>query len=172
LNKHHGAPQTLQLGDDGRFPNSRYPVLIYRGWIDGARDEDSEALATKFEQCFAAHHWPPDWRDGIYDYHHYHSTAHEALGIVAGYALLMLGGEQGRRLTVSLGDVLVLPAGTGHCAIEHSEDLLVVGAYPAGQKWDVMRGDPGERDAALKRIAAVPMPADDPVGGTLLSLWK
>jgi uncharacterized protein YjlB len=163
-------PKSLLFADDGRIPNSRYPVLIYRGCFSGARGVD--AMAGAFEQTFAAHHWLPDWRGGIYDYHHYHSTAHEALGIAGGYALLMLGGEQGERVEIRAGDVLILPAGTGHCALEHSADLLVVGAYPQGQRWDVMRGEPGEREAALLRIAKVPMPLDDPIGGALLSLWQ
>jgi uncharacterized protein YjlB len=165
-------PRTLLFGDDGRIPNSRYPVLIYADWFAGARDASAETVAAGFENLFSEHAWPPDWRGGVYDYHHYHSTAHEALGIAAGNALLMLGGEHGGRIQVGAGDVLVLPAGTGHCAIHCSADLLVVGAYPRGQQWDVVRGAPGEREAAMQRIAALPLPVSDPVGGSLLSLWR
>jgi len=165
-------PRSLHLQDDGRIPNSRLPVVIYADWLAGVRDGDVETVAAGFEKLFADHGWPPDWRGGIYDFHHYHSTAHEALGVVRGHARLMLGGERGAQVEVNGGDVLVLPAGTGHCALEQSADFLVVGAYPRGQQWDVMRGDPGERPAALQRIAAVPMPSDDPVGGSLLSLWR
>jgi len=40
------------------------------------------------------------------------------------------GGEAGQTLTVKAGDVLVLPAGTGHRCVEHSSVFVVVGAYP------------------------------------------
>jgi uncharacterized protein YjlB len=102
------------------------------------------------------------------------STAHEVLGIVRGAAGVMLGGPQGRRFDLSAGDVVVLPAGTGHCNTGSSADLLVVGAYPNGMRWDVRRGDPAERDEVLANIAGVPLPEQDPVAGAqgeLLKRW-
>jgi len=44
------------------------------------------------------------------------------------------GGEAGQTLTVKAGDVLVLPAGTGHRCVEHSSVFVVVGAYPHWQE--------------------------------------
>ena len=164
------TPETLRFPDDGRIPNSRFPVLIYRG----VKPAGPKA-ASEFEALFQRHGWPPQWRDGVYPFHHYHSTAHEVLGIAAGHARLMLGGEKGREVRVGPGDVLVLPAGTGHCCLHAEADFLVVGAYPTGQQWDVMRGDPSERPAALERIAAVPLPKSDPVAGaegSLVEQWK
>lgn len=78
-------------------------------------------------------------------------------------------------LEVRRGDVLVLPAGTGHCNAGSSGDLLVVGAYPDGMAWDVRRGDPEEHDEVLENIRAVPLPSSDPVQeerGPLLELWR
>jgi uncharacterized protein YjlB len=69
----------------------------------------------------------------------------------------------------------VLPAGTGHCNAGSSADLLVVGAYPNGMRWDLRRGDPAERDEVLANIAAVPLPDADPVqgpNGALNELWR
>lgn len=166
------APQQLHFKDDGRFPNSLLPVLLYRDQLETRSRDSKDANAACFERLFSAHRWPPDWRDQIYDYHHYHSTAHEALGVAWGSASLMLGGPHGETVEVETGDVLVLPAGTCHCALRQSDGFLVVGAYPRGQKWDIMRGESGERPQALERIAQVPLPEDDPVGGILMAMWQ
>jgi len=160
--------ETHSFEDDGGIPNSPLPVLIYHG-VAGAHD------AAECEQLFDANTWVPDWRDGIFSFHHFHSTAHEVLGIVQGEAAVMLGGPSGRRFDVGRGDVLVLPAGTGHCNQGSSADLLVIGAYPDGMPWDIRRGDPAEHDEALANIRAVPLPRADPVGGPegrLTELWR
>jgi uncharacterized protein YjlB len=157
-------PETLTLPADGGIPNSELPVLLYRE-VQPARDPVSA------ERLFAEHGWSGAWRDGIFSFHHFHSTAHEVLAIVAGSVRVRLGGPAGRSLTVRRGDVLVLPAGTGHCNEGDSGDLLVVGAYPNGMSWDMRRGDPGEYDKVVANIAAVPLPDSDPVGGGLTRLW-
>jgi uncharacterized protein YjlB len=160
---------TYTFDDDGRIPNSTLPVLVYHATLDPALG------AAEYEELFARHGWLGAWRDGIFPYHHFHSTAHEVLGIARGTAGVILGGSQGRRFDLSAGDVIVLPAGTGHCNAGSSADLLVVGAYPNGMRWDVRRGDPAERDEVLSNIAQVPLPDQDPVAGTrgqLLKLWS
>ncbi|HEY1356360.1 MAG TPA: hypothetical protein VGF09_08590 [Solirubrobacterales bacterium] len=88
---------------------------------------------------------------------------------------MMLGGPSGKRFEIGPGDVLVLPAGTGHCNQGSSPDLLVIGAYPNGMPWDIRRGDPAEHDEAVANIQAVPLPGADPVGGQrgpLTELWR
>ena len=83
--------------------------------------------------------------------------------------------KEGRRFHLRRGDVVVLPAGTGHCNLGSSADLLVVGAYPDGMRWDLRRGDPAEHDEVLANIARVPLPDHDPVhgkDGPLLELWS
>ena len=75
---------------------------------------------------------------------------------------------------MSRGDVLVLPAGTGHFNAGSSGDLLVIGAYPDGMSWDLRRGDPAEHDEVVANIRAVPLPSADPVTGAdgdLVKLW-
>ena len=163
-------PEVLQFAANGWMPNNpRLPVLIYRNAV--AAEQNDPAAA--FEDLFSHNGWPPDWRNSVYPFHHYHSTANEALGFAAGRARLVLGGPGGHELTVNAGDVLVLPAGTGHCRLEASPDFLVVGAYPPGQSWDLCRSAP--TPDVLASIASVPIPATDPVEGTagsLTSLWR
>lgn len=161
-------PETHRFEDDGGTPNSPLPVLVYHD-VDGALG------AAGCERLFAGNDWLGSWRDGIYSFHHFHSTAHEVLGVVAGHATVMLGGPSGRELEVGAGDVLVLPAGTGHCNLGSSRDLLVIGAYPGGMRWDIRRGDPAEHDEVVANIRAVPLPHADPVeglDGPLTELWR
>ena len=153
------TPETHTFDDDGSIPNSPFPVLIYHGALD------PDAGARAYEELFAGHGWRGAWRDGIFSFHHFHSTAHEVLGIAAGSAAVILGGSRGRRFELRAGDVVVLPAGTGHRNVGSSTDLLVVGAYPNAMRWDLRRGDPAEHDEVLANIARVPIPDEDPVRG-------
>lgn len=147
--------ETFTLAPHEGVPNN--PALAVRLYRNVA-----EAPAS-FEARFAAHGWPPQWRDGVFDYHHYHSTAHEVLGCFAGRARLTIGGPGGETIEIAAGDALMLPAGTGHRCEAASEDFAVVGAYPAGQDWDIVTKP---ADAAIRaRIAAVPRPTRDPVTG-------
>jgi uncharacterized protein YjlB len=125
----------------------------------------SDHLASDFETRFAANGWTNSWRDGIFDYHHFHSNTHEVLGVARGEARVCFGGEQGEVLALVAGDVAILPAGTGHKCERASGDFLVVGAYPDGRDFDICRGDPAEHDQAVARIAKVPPPKKDPIFG-------
>jgi uncharacterized protein YjlB len=160
--------QSVRLEDDGRFPNNgRRPLLLY----PGAVPKDPRSI----EEIFRGNGWPPAWRNGVYPYHHYHSTAHEVLGVFSGVATVRFGGEKGVTRELRAGDVVVIPAGVAHKRLSATRDFAVVGAYPRGQSWDLMRGEEGERPRADRNIAAVPDPESDPVhgaGGVLSRLWR
>ena len=168
------AARLHRFEDDGKTPNNPVlPLVIYRAAVGRRRGLDPAAI---FEVLFAANGWQDSWRDGIYDFVHFHTRAHEVLGIARGQARVQFGGDKGRTLGVRAGDVIVLPAGTGHRRISASEDLLVVGAYPASSG-DYDEPKPGEIDhrAAIRRIAKVAPPACDPVygrDGPLKQAWK
>jgi uncharacterized protein YjlB len=161
------APDQLHLKSNGWMPNNSLPVLLYRGAVPVTGD-----VAATMERLFTANGWPPQWRNGVYSFHHYHSTAHEVLGFASGRADLVLGGEGGTPVTVRAGDVAVLPAGTGHCRITASDDFLVIGAYPPDEHWDICRT--AATPEVLERMRRVPFPASDPVNGAtgaLPRLW-
>jgi uncharacterized protein YjlB len=152
-----------------QIPNHpSFAVLVYRAL---------PAVFAGAESCrelFADNGWVGSWVDGVLDFHHFHSTSHEVLGVVSGEATLELGGPQGERFEVSAGDVLVLPAGTGHRRASARGGFTVVGAYPSGQEdYDLLRGDdPAELAAARERIAALGAPPSDPVGGDGVAGWR
>jgi uncharacterized protein YjlB len=163
-------PETQLLPDAGAFPNSRYPALVYRAVLAGGGD-----LAAGFEQLFESNGWTGSWRNGLYRTHHYHSTAHEVLGVYRGKVSIRLGGPAGSLIELRAGDVAVLPAGVAHKNESQSDDFAVVGAYPAGTSADLQYGKPGERPSIDANIAKVPLPKKDPVAGpagALLRLWR
>lgn len=166
-------PATIHFRDDGIVPNHpRFPLLLYRGAVNlKSRRFPPDVI---IDALFDTNGWGRSWCDTVYDFVHYHSQSHEVMGVARGTARIECGGIKGRILSVKAGDVLVLPAGTGHRLIESSRDFLVVGAYPQDGTYDECT-DTKERPDAIKRIAKVRKPKTDPVlgrGGPLLKSWR
>jgi uncharacterized protein YjlB len=164
-------PLAIHFADDGLVPNNPMPFLVYRGVLA----LDSREPKVTIEKLFGANGWGAMWRNGVYDFPHYHATVHEVLGIARGHARVRFGGEKGKVLEVSAGDVAILPAGTGHQCLSASSDLSVVGAYPPGPPMDLQRPTPEAHAKALKTIPMVALPRTDPVRGAdgpLVRLWK
>jgi uncharacterized protein YjlB len=165
--------QAFRFDDDGETPNNpRLPLVVYRAAVNLAGAPDP---AAPFERAFARHGWSDGWRNGIHPFLHFHTATHEVLGIARGRATVEFGGAKGQVLTVETGDVVVLPAGTGHRRIAASGDLLVVGAYPRNASFDQKRPGQLDHEKAVSAIARVPLPEMDPVHGPegpLMTLWK
>jgi uncharacterized protein YjlB len=165
-------PQTYRFKDDGVIPNHpRWPLVIYKSAVQLPQSLDPAAV---FEELFDSHGWGSSWRNGIYDYVHYHSRIHEVLGIARGNGRVRFGGASGRALTLKAGDVAILPAGTGHQCLTASEDFLVVGAYPTSGVYDECTSEQ-DREKALPAISRVARPRKDPVygrDGPLMRVWR
>ena len=157
--------------ENDTFPNNgNLELCIFKQ----AFSPDTANLVEMIEHCFQKNGWPPVWRNGIYDMHHYHSTAHEALGVYSGWVEACFGGPGGRVKTAAAGDVIVIPAGVSHKNMKQSANFRVVGAYPEGQPWNMKYGRLGERPQVDEEIEQVPLPPTDPLCGTdkpLMKIW-
>src|SRR5580765_5121808 len=151
-----------KISDNGIFPNSVIPVLLYKTPFHLSNDHSPVLM----EKVFKENDWSNSWRDGIYTYHHYHSTTHEVLGVYSGSATVKFGGDKGIKQKLTAGDVVIIPAGVAHKNLGASSDFGVVGAYPNSAEWDMNYGQAKkERPQADENIARVPLPAMDPVYG-------
>jgi uncharacterized protein YjlB len=164
-------PLAVIFEDDGSVPNSPMPFLVYQRAISVDNDQPEKAI----EALFGANGWGDMWRNGVYDYLHYHATVHEALGVARGSAVVRFGGNSGKEFAIAAGDVAILPAGTGHQCLSASPDFSVVGAYPPGPRMHVTLPTPENYRKALKTIPEVKLPRTDPVRGAegpLVRLWN
>jgi uncharacterized protein YjlB len=151
----------FEKADD--VPNAKLPVVLYRGVLD----LHASGKTKLFRERFKENGWAGVWTDTIYDYTHFHSNAHEVLGIAEGRVSLRLGGEQGSLFRLRPGDMVILPAGVGHRRVGDDEGLKVVGAYPRGQSHYNMK----RKGRVVPRVA---LPATDPFygeNGPLIKAW-
>lgn len=167
----YAEPLAIVFEDDGLVPNNILPFLVYQGAVTLDPKQPEETI----ENLFETNNWGGTWRNGVYDYLHYHATVHEVLGVARGHARVRFGGDHGQELDIKAGDVAILPAGTGHQCIKASDDFCVIGAYPQGSRMEITRATPENHAKALKTIPNVPQPPADPVTGkhgALMRLWR
>jgi uncharacterized protein YjlB len=162
--------QKFYLKDDGVFPNNSLPVLYYPGvlLLPGLFP------AGEVKDIFTQNDWKNPWQSGIYTFHHYHSNTHEVIGVVRGETTIELGGDNGVRLKIQKGDVIILPAGTAHKNLGDENAVVCVGAYPKGKEYDMFYGQEGDRPGTDENIKKVKIPDHDPVFGTqggVLKYW-
>jgi|AntRauTorcE11897_2_1112592.scaffolds.fasta_scaffold00100_8 uncharacterized protein YjlB len=164
--------ESCYFKEDAQMPNNLdLPVMIYRKIVGG----DGPHNAEEFEETFREHGWQGIWQNGIIDEHHFHPDAHEALAIAAGHVTIQLGGESGKVFDLNHGDMVILPAGTGHKRLSDPDGLLVVGAYPKGQEDYALCKDKKDYAAARQAIENLPLPDQDPYfgkNGPLIQYWS
>jgi len=154
----------IYFGKASDVPNSTLPVLLYRAVLPSHAAGKAETFRGRFKSAG----WKGIWTDTIYDYTHFHSNAHEVLGIAEGRVTLRLGGEEGSLLRLKAGDMLVLPAGVGHRRVGGDDGLKVIGAYPRGQSHYDMKKHGGA-------VPPVRLPSADPfygADGPLIKAWN
>ncbi len=164
-------PEEYYFKEDGVIPNNRLPLLVYRQAFDQRGDKG----ATWLEARFKSNDWYNSWRWGIYPFHHYHSNTHEVLGVFQGSAEVQMGGAAGKKMKIEAGDILIIPAGTGHQCLSYSRDFQVVGAYPEGVEPDLVREEKSKYAASKARIEKVKVPSADPFSGNaegLVQIWS
>ena len=161
-------PEFLTLAPDPKMPNSQLPVLVYRGTATG------DELAGLFREVFSANGWGGLWTGAIFGYDHFHSNAHEVVGVVSGEAILGLGGASGKRVEVGEGDVVILPAGTGHRRVRGSSDFMVIGVFFIVQEVNEIYTDLQSCADYRARIEAIAIPTDPAYGanGALAAAWR
>ena len=152
-------PLRFEAGD--QVPNNAdFPAVIARNALGGAHDDGAVRALLELNG------WTGTWTWRVFDYHHFHPDAFEALAVAHGSATLMLGGPQGETVEVEAGDVMILPPGFGHRQIDMRGGFQICGAYPPGQEnYTVVRGSEGYDEAMLQQIASVAPPQADPVWG-------
>jgi uncharacterized protein YjlB len=163
-------PVSFVFADDGAVPNNALPFLLYKGAI-ALNGQPEKAI----ESLLHTNGWGQTWRNGIFDYLHFHATVHEVLCVVSGRALVRFGGDQGQEFEIRKGDVAILPAGTGHQRLSASDDFVVIGAYPPGPDMEITRPTPENHRKALQSIPRVAVPKTDPIygrNGPLVELWR
>src|SRR5215210_4643668 len=163
--------QEYLFKDDGRIPNNpTLPLLVY---LQVLAKPDLDPSRCK--ELLAENGWGGAWVDGVFPYHHYHSNAHEVLCVIGGSASIAFGGPEGETVEIEAGDVVVIPAGVGHCNKGSNSGFSVVGAYPQGQEnYDLRTGEEDERPGVLENISNVAPPGSDPLfgeEGPLLRRW-
>ena len=131
-------------------------------------------MLNSLKKTLSGHGWINSWDNGIYPFHHYHSNTHEVLVIYSGNCQAIIGGDNGKKILLEKGDVLIIPAGVSHKNEKSSSDFKCIGAYPFKINYNMKYGRPDEFPEVIEQINQVSLPKLDPVfgkKGPLLTFW-
>ncbi|XXH00782.1 hypothetical protein Hte_007133 [Hypoxylon texense] len=172
-------PELHYLEETPWVPNSKLPIVVYRGALAHCENEDAVKEALE-----ANGGWKKGGAWNAWFKAHFHPNAHECYGVVQGTSELSLGRspldppEKGMSLKVDRGDVIVLPAGVSHCSSTASSDYRFVVLFPTGApRWvSVWFDQPMETVSDYKiQSQKVSLPSHDPIygeGAGLVETWS
>lgn len=170
MKKHWGQPvkiaaepfdvHRIYVADDGEFPNNRdWPTLLYKSAFDGDEAGGRSLILRGGE-------WTDPWTWGVFPYHHYHTKAWELLLCVSGRASIQVGGDGGPVVSVSRGDLMLVPPGVAHKQLDEGGGFALLGSYPRegfDGRIDTVRGVPTKEQR--ERIESCHVPDRDPIFG-------
>lgn len=173
------TPEAYHFSPTPHVPNSILPVLIYRNMLP------ANPTAASTRDALEKNSWLQGGVFKTYRAHHFHSVTHECYAIFKGSSRLLLGrgplddpNDGGIEVDVSVGDIIVLPAGVSHCSVDSEGDYEYVGLYPKGSPhWDsnFCKADATETAEKARNARNVPIPEYDPIygqDGPLVEIWK
>ncbi|KAI9806528.1 MAG: hypothetical protein M1833_003715 [Piccolia ochrophora] len=195
-------PEKYYFTSTHHVPNSRLPALIYRSAIP--RQSNGEPPTAEWtRECIEKNEWMQGGVFKTFKAHHFHSVTHECYAVFRGSSRLLLGrgplddaaSHDGQEVDVTVGDVVVLPAGVAHCSLSSEDDYEYVGLYPKvrcatqghlNHVTDILQGSPrydnnfckagpDETKRKAEVCEQVAIPNHDPVfgaGGPLVSIWN
>lgn len=131
-------------------PNSVFPVMVYRNVLTSNMTDLSlseKERQNNVDEMFKANGWKILDTFASTTVTHYHPNVHEVYGVIRGSSTLILGLDVNItpstlsqeefsdltdciKVTMNLGDVIVIPAGVSHCSKVNSKDYRYVAAYP------------------------------------------
>lgn len=165
------TPQLYFVEKNGYFPGSVLPVLHYEQALQLPMFFTGRFVKSLFQK----NNWSNNWRNGIFTCHHYHSITHEAMGVIKGQTIILLGGIHGRNVLLRKGDVIVIPAGVAHMNLYDEKDIICIGGYPSGRNYDMNYGKAYEHPKVDNNMRFLPIPDTGPLYGhadPLVTIWN
>uniref|UniRef100_A0A7S2BYP1 Cupin type-2 domain-containing protein n=1 Tax=Florenciella parvula TaxID=236787 RepID=A0A7S2BYP1_9STRA len=161
--------------DSGFTNNAQWPLIVYKHALrmDEDEDEGQDQGCDRMVSLMVSNGWTRPWAWGVFSYHHYHSTAWEALLCVQGSADIQLGGPQGPTFDVQPGDCLLIPPGVAHKQLSEQGGFTLLGAYPDHNGCRTPSADTCRRAPTAKQQASIercPAPLRCPLFGTDLAV--
>ena len=164
-------PLTFVFDDDGLVPNNILPLVIYKRAIELAGGDPARAI----DELFRANGWDQRWRDGIFDYQHYHATCTRRSASRAATRWCCSAASTARRSSSTPATSRSCPPAPATSA--SSPAMISAWSAPTrpAKPWRSLARPRRTYRRAMETIPLVLPPPSDPVfgqDGPLLRLWR